>query len=73
MNRGLVKPTSPRPAVATETNKERGTKGKRPFYSAAKSRIARAETKKHGHIPFGSFGSSAQSIVDRKAKPLKAA
>ena len=43
---------------------------KQKFDPAAKARITRAETAKHGRIPAGSFGSEVQSVVDRNAAKL---
>ena len=49
-------------------------KKSKKFDPAAKARITRAETAKHGHIPAGSFGSVVQGIVDRTVpKPGKGA
>lgn len=45
-------------------------KSKRKFDPAAKARITRAETAKHGRIPASSFGSEVQRVVDRNAAKL---
>lgn len=37
------------------------------FNSAAKSRIASAESRQHGHIRPGSFAAKVQRIVDTRA------
>lgn len=45
------------------------SKNARPFDAAAKERIMRAETAKHGHIRPNSFATEVQSKVDKQALP----
>lgn len=45
------------------------SKKARPFDAAAKARIMRAETAKHGHIRPGSFATTVQGKVDAQTRP----